>query len=98
MSSIWPYNVWTIRNSQHDRIDTAIFDVSVKLGLIPEKVLNKFQYNVNKLEVNQILKTSNIITNKGHIREPKAVAAGFIYKVFRNELTNKKTKEGRWLR
>ena len=82
-----------IRNLQHDRIDTSIFDVSVKLGLNPEKVLNKFQYNINKLEVNQILKTSNVITNKGHIREPKAVAAGFIYKVFRNKITIRKLKK-----
>jgi hypothetical protein len=68
-------------------VNVAICDITEKLSLNPERVLNRFESYLKKIRINDILKTDNIITNKGHKREPSVVAAGLIFKVYRNKVT-----------
>ena len=64
---------------QHDKIDTAICDITEKLGLKPGKVLSKFEYKLKELGI-------SLVANKGHKRAPNVVA-GLIFKVHRNKVT-----------
>jgi hypothetical protein len=76
-----------IRIHQKSMVNVAICDITEKLSLNPERVLNRFESYLKKIRINDILKTDNIITNKGHKREPSVVAAGLIFKVYRNKVT-----------
>jgi hypothetical protein len=80
-------NAIGIRIEQRNMTKLAICDVCEKLGLQPEKVLNKFESYLKKIPLIGLLKTDNIITNKRHKREPNVVAAGLIFRVYRNKVT-----------
>jgi hypothetical protein len=86
-------NAVKIRYEQKNMVKFAICDVCKKLNLKPEKVLNRFDSYLKKVGINEILKTDNIITNKRHKREPSVVAAGLIFKVYRNNVTIRQLKK-----
>lgn len=76
-----------IRIQQKSMIELAICDMTEKLNLKPEKVLNRFESHLRKVPLMGLLKTDNIITNKRHKREPNVVAAGLIFRVYRTRVT-----------
>ena len=82
-----------IRIEQRNLIKDAIVDIAEKLYLQPEKVLNRFESYVKKIPLMGFLKTDNIITNKRHKRAPNVVAAGLIFKVYRNKVTIRQLKK-----
>jgi len=57
-----------IRIEQKDMVKSSVCDISEKLDLNPEKVLNKFESYIKKVGINDMLKTDNILTNKRHKR------------------------------
>jgi hypothetical protein len=75
-----------IRREQKIKIDNAICDMTEKLDLKPAKVLSAFESQMKNGGM-------NLIANKGHMREPDVVAAGFIFKVYRNEVTIRQVKK-----
>jgi hypothetical protein len=86
-------NAVKIRCEQKDMVKFAICDICEELGLPPEKVLNKFDFYLRKITLMGFLKTDNIITNKRHKRGYSVVAAGLIYKVYRNKVTIRNLKK-----
>jgi hypothetical protein len=86
-------NAIMIRIEQKSMVNVAICDITEKLSLKPEKVLNRFESYLKKVGINEMLKTDNIITNKRHKREPNVVAAGLIFKVYRNNVTIRQLKK-----
>ncbi len=82
-----------IRIEQRNMIKSSICDISEKLGLEPEKVLNRFESYLKKVPINDLLKTDNIITNKRHKRAPNVVASGLIWKIYRNKITNRQLRK-----
>jgi transcription initiation factor TFIIIB Brf1 subunit/transcription initiation factor TFIIB len=85
-------NAVRIRNIQANMVKNAIDDLCGELGLQSEKVLNRFVILLKKVPINDMLKTDNIITNKRHKRASNVVAAGLIYKVYRNKVTVRNLK------
>jgi hypothetical protein len=81
-----------IRIEQRNLVKSSICDICEILNLNPEKVLNRFESYLKKIPLMGLLKTDNIITNKRHKREPNVVAAGLIYKVYRNKVTIRQLK------
>jgi hypothetical protein len=81
-----------IRIQQKSMVKSDICDICDKVHLNPEKVLNRFESYIKKVPINDMLKTDNIITNKRHKREPRVVAAGFVYNVFKKKLTIRQVK------
>lgn len=82
--------------SQVERVEYAIADIIVeKLRLKSpatkpkpfDRVWRVFMAIVNKIDKRNLLKTSNLLTNRGHLRAPYVIAAALIYKVFRNQVT-----------
>jgi len=82
-----------LRVQQKDMVKSSISDISDTLNLNPERVLNKYEYYLKKIPLMGLLKTDNIITNKRHKREPNLVAAGLIYKTYRNKVTIRNLKK-----
>ena len=68
-----------IRNEQKSIIKFAIDNIATKLDMNPERVLNSFESHLKKLAINDILRTDNIITNKGHLREARVVGSRFYF-------------------
>jgi transcription initiation factor TFIIIB Brf1 subunit/transcription initiation factor TFIIB len=87
LPSLVDRNAVKIRYEQKNLVKYAICDVCEKLSLKPEKVLNRFESYLERVGINDTLKTDNIITNKRHKREPGVVAAGIIFRVYRNNVT-----------
>jgi hypothetical protein len=85
-----------IYNDQISAVETAIAKIIINNNLLQikfDKVWRKFKSSVNRIDKKQILKTSNILTNKRHMREPNAIAAAFIYKVFKDKLTFRQVRK-----
>jgi hypothetical protein len=86
-------NAIKIRIHQKSLIESDICDICEKLDLKPERVLNRFYTLLKKVGINDMLKTDNILTNKGHKRSSNVVAAGLIFRVYRNRVTIRQLKK-----
>ncbi len=86
----------TIYKNQIESVESAIADIIVeKLQLKSpaikpkpfDRVWRAFITIANKIDKRNLLKTNNLLTNRGHLRAPNVIAAALIYKVCRNQVT-----------